>query len=157
MGQVIAPFGIEGWLRLRVYTREVDALTSYPIWWIEREGVWQPHRLENASVADKGLRAKLHEISDRTAAQALRGCQIAISRADMPATAPGEFYCADLIGAEVDNLQAERLGTIESFIEAGPNQVLVVKGERERLIPAPAIRQVDLDARVVTVDWGSEY
>jgi 16S rRNA processing protein RimM len=52
------------------------------------------------------------------------------------------------------------LGTIARMLATGANDVMVVRGERERLIPfirGQYVKQVDLDARVVTVDWDPEF
>jgi 16S rRNA processing protein RimM len=157
MGQIVAPFGIKGWLRLRVYTEEIDSLTDYPTWWLEQDRAWRPYVVEDAAISDKGLRAKLADIADRGAAELLRGCQIGVPKVDLPETQDGEFYWRDLVGLEVSNLYGERLGVIESLIETGASDVLVVHGERERLIPSPMITGVDLEARRVIVDWGLDY
>ncbi len=155
MGQVIAPFGVQGWLRLRVYTETADALAEYADWWIERSGQWAPYTVESAAVGTKGLRAKLREIPDRTVAEAFRGARIAVSRADLPKL-ENEFYWSDLVGLEVRNARDERLGVVSSLME-GAQSVLVVAGERERLIPAPMITAVDLQGRLIRVDWELEY
>jgi 16S rRNA processing protein RimM len=64
------------------------------------------------------------------------------------------------IGLAVLNVQDQALGQVESLIETGANQVLVVKdGERERLLPfiAHVVKEVDLSARQIRVDWGSDW
>ncbi len=50
----------------------------------------------------------------------------------MPATAADEYYWSDLIGLPVVTLDGLVLGTVDHLIETGANDVLVVKGERER-------------------------
>jgi 16S rRNA processing protein RimM len=52
------------------------------------------------------------------------------------------------------------LGTVDHLIETGANDVLVVKGERERLIPfiqGQVVALVDLDIRVIRVDWDPDF
>jgi 16S rRNA processing protein RimM len=157
MGQVIAPFGVQGWLRLRVFTEEVDSLAGYDEWWLEAGGAWRAYELEEVAIGGRGLRAKLAEIDDRDAALALSGASIAVPREKMPQGTDDEFYQSDLLGFAVKNLQDEQLGVIASFLDAGANEVLVVKGERERMIPSALIESVDMDERVVIVDWGADY
>ncbi len=57
-------------------------------------------------------------------------------------------------------LGGQRLGRVERLLETGANDVLVVRGERERLIPfvpGAQVRRVDLEAGVVEVDWDPEF
>ena len=52
------------------------------------------------------------------------------------------------------------LGVVERLLETGANDVLVVRGERERLIPfigEEVIEQVDLDRRSISVDWECDF
>jgi 16S rRNA processing protein RimM len=107
-----------------------------------------------------GLVARLEGLDERDAAAALRGADIEVERQLLPPPGPGEVYWADLIGCEVLNASGERLGTVQSLFENAGQDVMVVAGERERLIPfvAPQIvRQVDVSGRRVVVDWERDY
>jgi len=67
-----------------------------------------------------------------------------------------EYYWADLIGLEVVTTKDVNLGLVDSLMETGANDVLVVKGDSERLVPWIAdevIVKVDLESRIITVDW----
>ena len=78
----------------------------------------------------------------------------------LPSTRPGEYYWADLVGLEVRTLDGVDLGRIEQLFETGSNDVIVVQGERERLIPYiwdQVVREVDLDAGTMLVDWDPEF
>ena len=94
-------------------------------------------------------------INDRDEAVALKGRQIAVPRSAMPAAGDGEFYWADLLGLEVLNREAVSLGRLEKILETGANAVLVVKGEKEVLVPLiqDVLLNVDLGAGQLTVDW----
>jgi len=87
------------------------------------------------------------------------GAEIAVQRSQFPPLPAGEYYYADLPGLTVVNLAGATLGTAESFLETGANDVLVVQGERERLIPLvpQVIREVDLTQGVLRVDWDAEF
>ena len=80
-------------------------------------------------------------------------------RGAFPAAQENEYYWADLIGLKVVNEQDEDLGTVSRVFGTGANDVLVVKNERERLIPfiGEVVKKVDLAGRVIRVDWGSDY
>lgn len=86
--------------------------------------------------------------------------EIGVRRDQLPATAPDEYYWNDLLGLEVMNLQGEPLGRVDHLIETGANDVLVVRGERERLIPFvlnQVVMRVDLKAGEIEVDWDKDY
>ena len=103
--------------------------------------------------------AKLEGIEDRDAAKAWVGSEVAVERDRLPDTDEGEYYWFDLIGAEVVDAGGRRLGRVQGLMETGANDVMVVRGERERLIPfivEQVVKAVDLDARRITVDWDSE-
>ena len=90
----------------------------------------------------------------------LMGSEIGISRDQLPDTAPGEYYWGDLQGLEVLTGDGESLGTVDHLIETGANDVLVVKGDRERLIPfvlQQVVTRVDLDAGTIQVDWDKDF
>lgn len=157
MGQVIAPFGIKGWLRIRSFTDEIDALANYSHWWLQLASGWKMFQLQDSSVGSKGLTALLAEIGDRTQAESLSNTPIAVSRAALPQLEEDEFYWADLIGFSVETPQQTKLGVLDGLLETSAADVLVVKGEAEHLIPAALIVEVDMDGKRVTVDWDLDY
>ena len=81
-------------------------------------------------------------------------------RSSLPRQSEDEYYWSDLIGLAVVNEEGMRLGTVANLLETGANQVLSVKGDDgEILIPfvATAIKQVDLQNRLIKVDWAADY
>ena len=75
---------------------------------------------------------KLEGIDTVEAAQALRGKVVELYREDAPA---GITFAAELIGMTVVS-QGETVGTVTEVLDYPGNQVYVVKGEREYMIPA---------------------
>lgn len=159
MGHVAAPFGIQGWIKVQAYTEMLDGLLDYPVWWLGNKDSWREYRVLEAAPHGKTLIAKLEGCSGREMAQNLKGCQIAVPRTALPVASDDEYYWADLIGLSVVNIEGVPFGQVSSLLETGANDVLVVQGERERLIPfvAAVIRKVDIAARLIQVDWGADY
>mgnify|MGYP001591839871 CR=1 FL=1 len=104
----------------------------------------------------KTIIAHLEGVADRNAAAALIGCDIAVERADMPAPEEGSYYWSDLNGMRVEHRDGPDLGRVDGLLETVANEVMVVQGNRERLIPFFA-GQVDLEEDlgrgVICVDW----
>ena len=158
MGRVAAPFGVKGWIKIRPFTRNVDALLEYRAWGGGREGRWDNSRVEDGAVHGRSLIAKLHGCDDRDAAARLKGMEVALPRSALPANTDGEYYWADLIGLGVMNREGVPLGRVTGLMETGASHVLVVRGERERLIPfaEPVIESVDLSGGRLIVDWSAD-
>ena len=159
MGRITAPFGIKGWVKARPFTASAENLLAYPRWWIGDEPSWQEHVVEQAHVQGVSVVAKLAGCEDRDCAAGYRGQHIAVPRDAFPPAGANEFYWADLVGLEVTNEAGETLGVVFQVVATGSNDVLVVKGDRERLIPftEQVVRAVDLERGVIHVDWGSDY
>lgn len=159
MGWISAPFGVKGWVKVEPNTAATGNLLAYKTWWVGREGNWREIAVAEAKVQGRVLIARLEGHDDRDAAAALRGTSVAVPRAALPRTQSGEYYWADLIGLAVVNGSAQGLGRITGILQTGANDVLVVAGERERLIPfiAEVIRDVDLATGVVRVEWSADY
>jgi len=103
--------------------------------------------------------AKLAGYDDRDQAGQLIGAEIAIRLEQLPPLKKGEYYWAQLVGLEVVNLAGERLGKVDHLFDTGANDVMVVRNGRERWLPATAdvIREVDLEAGVIRVDWDADF
>ncbi|MCC7082047.1 MAG: ribosome maturation factor RimM [Burkholderiales bacterium] len=159
MGRIVAPFGVRGWVRIRPQTESTDGLLGHRTWWLAARDDWQPHRLLEGRVQGTGLVARLEGIEERDRAGQLRGWRIALPRSALPPAAEGEYYWSDLIGLSVVNREGVPLGRVDEIFATGANDVLVVRGERERLIPfvAAVVVKVDIEASLLTLDWGADY
>ncbi len=159
MGRIVAPYGIFGWVKVQPDTEMLDGLFDYPDWWLGRENQWQKYEVETARVHSATLLVKLRGVSDRDAAFALKGKQVAVPREQLPEPDENEYYWSDLIGLQVTNLQGVDFGRIVDVFETGANDVLVAKGDRERLIPfiAQVVLDVNRDAGTMQVDWDAEF
>lgn len=167
LGRIVAPYGVQGWVRVHPFGDGAEDWRRMECWWLGREpegSEWLSFRLAALRTQGKGLVASFDGVADRAAAEGLEGMYIAAPREALPKTAQGEYYWADLVGLQVENEQGERLGAVADLIESGANTVLVVReGEgkemRERLLPfvAAVVKKVDVAAGSVRVDWGSDW
>ncbi|MBL8511078.1 MAG: ribosome maturation factor RimM [Betaproteobacteria bacterium] len=160
MARIAAPFGIKGWIKLQTFTESPDSLDAYASWLIKGPHGWEEFELEDFAVNARGVVAKLRGCSDRTQAELLNKREVGIPREALDEPDEGEHYWIDLIGSTVLNTQGEHLGTIETLMETGANDVLVVHdglGDtlRETLIPFidGVVISVDREAKQITVDW----
>jgi 16S rRNA processing protein RimM len=158
IGYVAAAHGLNGWVRIHSLTEPREAIFEYQPWLLGDS--LQEVRLRQGQRHGKRLIAQLERTDDRSQAEALVHRPIAVYRDQLPALPADEFYWADLVGLSVRLEDGRELGEIENMLATGANDVMVVRGERERLIPFVAghyVKRVDLDARTVIVDWDPDF
>jgi 16S rRNA processing protein RimM len=159
MGRIVGPFGVQGWLKVKAFTREPGTLGDFPQWRVRAHDGWRDMALEGFEVHSKGPVAKLAGCDDREGADRLRGSDVAVPREALGEAQAGTWYWFDLVGLDVVDSEGRGLGKVEGFFETGETSVMVVKGERERLIPfvPQYVTQVDREAGRITVDWKADY
>lgn len=160
VGRVSGLFGVRGWVKLYSHTRPAENLLDYGDFELNLGGEWTPLGLAEGRVHGSGLIGRFEGIGDRDAAAALVGADLAVSRDDLPETAGDEYYWADLVGLEVVTGEGVSLGRVDHLVETGANDVMVVKGDRERLVPfTPGrhVQEVDLEGGRIVVDWDPDF
>lgn len=160
VGRISGVYGVKGWVRIHSYTEPRENILGYRPWYLSRDGERQVWRLAEGRTHGKGIVVRLSGCEDRDQAATLVGAEVVVARAQLPATAPDEFYWSDLEGLRVSTRQGRDLGVVDHLLETGANDVLVVMGERERLIPylwGDVVLEVDLAKRSMTVDWDPEF
>ena len=159
MGRVLAPYGVRGWISVQPLTEALDGLLGYECWWLGQGCDWHERRLLEGRVHRNALVARMDGLGDRNDAAALRGWQVAVPRSKLPPPPAGQYYWTDLVGLCVENCQGEDLGKVAEIFSTGANDVVVVRGERDRLIPLieSVIVKVELERSRLVVDWGADY
>jgi 16S rRNA processing protein RimM len=160
LGEISGVHGVRGWVKVHSYTEPKSNLIEYREWLLEAGGLRWSVRVEEGTLAGRSVIAKLDGIDDRDAAEALVGARVFVPRASLPPCAPGEFYWTDLEGLEVRSLSGDVLGKIARLMPTGANDVIVLAGPDAKLIPYIAgqiVQKIDLNARVMVVDWEASY
>ncbi len=160
VGRISGLYGVRGWVKIYSYTEPRENILKYNPWLLNLAGGWTPVELLEGKRHGKGVIARLAGCEDRDAAARWLNTELAIRRDQLPETAPGEFYWNDLIGLKVITTGGIELGVVKDLMETGANDVLVVDGEVERLIPYvpdDVVVDVDLEAGELRVDWDPEF
>ena len=155
LGRVGGPFGVRGWVKVQSYTEPREGIARYPDWELYRGSSLGHRRLLDWKRAGGGIAVRLEGIESPEAAQALNGAEVRVERAELPPAAPGEYYWHDLIGLDARSPAGVPLGRVAGILDLPAHPVLVLEGERERLVPLVAERlvAVDFDAGRLTLDW----
>ena len=159
MGRISGLFGVHGWVRIFDYCRQRGDILGYDTWLLRQGNEWNEVRLVAGRLQANNVVAQLEGCIDRETARTLIGAEISIRSDQLASPADGEFYWQDLKGLTVLNMAGETLGVVADLLETGANDVLVVKGESELLIPYTTVTvdQVDLKDRHIRVHWERDY
>jgi 16S rRNA processing protein RimM len=156
MGRILGLFGVKGWVKVFSYTSPRENILRYGRWHLKRSGEWVERPMIDGRRHGKSVIAKLEGVDDREQAAGWIGAEIAVPRSALEPHGEGEYYWSDLEGMEVVTTDDVPLGVVHHLFETGANDVMVVRGERERLVPfvePEVVRQVDFQTRRVLVDW----
>jgi len=171
VGRIADAWGIKGWFKVLPHSADSEALFSSKRWFLmpSERGAKTFSGVAKIAIAE----AKIHSntvvatalgVEDRTAAEALRGARIFISRGSFPAAEKDEYYWVDLIGLNVVNREGVDLGVVKELLATGAQTVLVMDFEQdgkvqERMIPFVSVYvdDVDLPGRRILVDWQADF
>ena len=160
VGEISGVFGIKGWVKIFSFTAPRENILGYSPWLLKKGSEIKQVDVLAGQLQGKSLVAQLDGVTDRDQAAALIGWSIFISQSQLPKAAAGEYYWSDLIGLKVETVEGIQLGVVESLLETGANDVVVIQGERERAIPflqGQTVISIDLDAGKMIVDWDPEF
>ena len=171
VGRIADAWGIKGWFKVLPYSTDPEALFSSKRWYLlpAEKGAKTfvgPVTLviREAKEHSDTVVAWAQDVSDRNAAELLRGARIFVARSSFPSPEQDEYYWVDLIGLEVVNREGVALGTVRELLSTGPQTVLLISYEQdgkpaERMIPfvSAFVDDVDLAARRIRVDWQPDY
>jgi 16S rRNA processing protein RimM len=166
VGYIAGAYGIQGWVRIKPYSADADALLCAKTWWLDKPDLRDVDMMQ-AKIHGEDVVAQLMGVVDRNAAEALKGATVQIRRSHFPPLSDDEFYWVDLIGLAVGNLEGEALGAVAELMDNGAHPILRVvapvesadQKPKEWLIPFvdQFVKTVDLAGRKITVDWGLDF
>ena len=160
VGRVTTVFGVRGAVKVHSLTDPPGNLCDYRPWHLGREDDWKEQSPRSVREHGRGLVAEFDGVVDRDQAMGLVGREIAVPRSELPETDEDEFYWVDLVGLRVVTTDGRELGRVDHLIETGANDVLVVQGERERLIPflpGQVVTAVRPEDGLMEVDWDPDF
>lgn len=160
VGKISGVFGIKGWVKVFSFTDPRENILTYSPWLLKKGDETKTVNVVDGQLQGKTIVAQLAGIDDRDQAASLMGWDVFITQDQLPKAAKGEYYWSELIGLNVETIDGVQLGVVDSLLETGANDVIIVQGERERVIPflqGRTIIKVDLDTGKIIVDWDPEF
>ncbi|AAU90471.1 16S rRNA processing protein RimM [Methylococcus capsulatus str. Bath] len=156
VGRVSGAFGVRGWVKAVSFTDPPVNLVGYRPWTLRRGDAERRADVLEGREHGNAVIVRLQGVDTREQAEALKGFEVTVRRSQLPPPAPGEYYRVDLVGLKVVNLGETVLGEVVDVMETGANDVLVVQGDRERLLPfvqGVFVKSVNLEESRIVVDW----
>jgi 16S rRNA processing protein RimM len=159
VGAIAAAHGIKGEVKIKTFTADPLSVASYgPV--SDESGVRQFRlnqvRTAGGAAGESVVLARLEGVTDRNAAEALRGLRLYVPRAALPAPEADEYYHHDLIGLAAVLVSGERLGTVEAVHNFGAGDLLEVSRDGASSVVVPftnaVVPTVDLAAGKLVID-----
>ena len=150
--------GLDGEVLVELLTDDPDEVfVGDRVFWVLGGAGRRPDRLTltGARRHKGGLLLRFREIADRTAADRLRGRELAVPGDELRKLDEDEFFLHDLVGYQVVRLDGAPVGDVTTSYETGAQLLLgVAAGEREFLIPfgKQLVTEVDREARRIVID-----
>ena len=115
---VVGAHGVTGEVRLKVFTDDLKRYKRF------NDGAL---KLKSLRDGNNGAIARFAEVADRNAAEALRGTEITVPRADLPPLGEGEYYHADLLGLAVVSTDGAEIGRVVAIDNFGAGDVIEIE------------------------------
>jgi 16S rRNA processing protein RimM len=126
VGAVMGAFGVRGEIRLKSFCADPAAIEKYsPL--VTETG--ESYELTLVRSVKSGFGARLSNVQDKEAADALRGTRLYARREDLPSLPDDEYYHSDLIGLEVLDTGGVKLGKVTSVQDFGAGNILEIAGK----------------------------
>jgi 16S rRNA processing protein RimM len=153
VGRIGRPHGLDGEVGLdRTSLTAEELLAVRDFLWKSRKNE-RPVTLTAVRPANHRLLVTFAGFPSRDAVTDLVLGELWVEADRLPDPGPGVAYAFQLVGMEVRDESGRILGTLADVIRTGANDVYVLEGERELLLPATheVVKHVDMTARVITV------
>lgn len=160
VGKISGVFGVKGWVKVFSFTDPRDNILTYSPWILKKGSEEKTIVVMDGQLQGKTIVAQLDGINDRDQAASLMGWEVFIKPEQLPEPSEGEYYWSELVGLNVETVDGVQMGKIDSLLETGANDVIIVKGDRERAIPFlldQVIVNIDLNEGKMIVDWDPEF
>ena len=122
LAAITGAHGVTGEVRLKLFGEGGAALRRYRAF---NDSALTLEKLKDDGKG--GAIARFAEVSDRTAAEKLRGTALTVPRSALPPLGEGEYYHADLIGLPAVSDTGEDLGTCVAVDNFGAGDVLEIQ------------------------------
>ena len=154
LGRIAGAHGIRGEVLVHTYTEAPESIGAYGA--LSDASGSRQLTIKVVRVTPKGVIARVAGVADRNAAEALKGIELYVDRARLPAAAEGESYHSDQVGMTACDAEARTIGRIIAVQNFGAGDLLEIRltgSSKTELVPFrdAFVPEVDLVARRAVV------
>ena len=151
IGKISAPHGVRGEVRIVPLTDFPERFENLKTVFLEDDSKME---LESVKFSNKFIIAKFKNINSRNDIEIFNGKLLMLNRSDIPSLPEGEYYNFDIIGLEVIDNKGSKLGKITEVLKTGSNDVYVVDGKKQILVPAlkKVVKEINLTDGFIKVE-----
>lgn len=160
IGRFGRPHGLKGFITVHSFTEERDAILQYIPWYTLERGIGTRVPLLQTEVNDKHILVQIEGMSEREDIARYTNKDIVIERAQLPVLPEDDFYWHELTGMQVINTEGIDFGQVTDMMSTGANDVMVVTGDKRRLIPYlldRVVLSISREKRQIRVDWDADF
>jgi len=128
VGKITVPHGLRGLVKIKAFTETSSAIADFPQL---HDEAGRRVLLSIVGEQKTGVIAKIEGVSERVQAEAWSGKLLYITRSDLPALGPEEYYCADLIGLRAVTEEDRRIGVVRDVHDFGAGGILEIERHNE--------------------------
>jgi 16S rRNA processing protein RimM len=155
MAAIAGTHGVTGEVRLKLFGEGVSALSRFTHF---NDGSLTLRKIRDDNKG--GAIARFVEVTDRNAAEKLRGTVLTVARSDLPPLEAGEYYHADLIGLAAVSTAGDVLGTVVAVVNYGAADVIEIERPDGKRFMVPmseeAVPEWDAERLVVTAEFAEQ-
>ncbi len=139
IAKIISAFGIKGGVKILCFCEDPLQIEKYPL--CDAKGNSVKIKISNKNKAVVGSNASgdpilivtIDGVLDRNKAEELRGAEFFVNREDLNETPDDEFYYVDLIGLDVIDATAKKIGKVLNVQDFGAGGMLEIEFEEDFL------------------------
>ena len=147
LAAIAGAHGIGGEVRLKLFSESLASFKRFKAF----EAGGQSLTLKSVRETGKMPIARFVEVTDRNAAEALRGTELSVPRSALPPLEEGEYYHADLLGLPCVSETGEPVGEVVDVENFGAGDIIEIKRPdgSDFMVPVRAITASDTE---ITLD-----
>lgn len=146
-----SPHGLAGRVKVRFAYEGSDSLDDVErVWLVTDDGNQREFAVREVLGQGAHTLLGLEGVDDRDAAAKLTGSHIEVARDEVPPLAPGEYYLADLVGAEVVGPDGRIGDVVDVVVNPSIDSVRIRMADgrfAEQALREPWVRSVDVESR----------
>lgn len=149
IGQIVNTHGIKGEVKVYPLTDDTKRFKKLKKVYIDGE----ERNILSCKLKPTTVVLKIEGIDSIEEGNKYRNKYLEVERENAVNLPEGRYFVIDIIGCSVEDTNGENIGKVYDVMETGSNDVYVVKGEKEILIPAIeyVVTNIDIENKLITI------